>query len=95
MYHQVPPERELSSPISLQRLPSFRNFELPNMSFPNFASSKTLNKAYRGSDDMERQELKKVDEESLKWEQQYNEEAEEDPNLVCITQTIIALRILY
>lgn len=83
MYHSVPPERETSSTLSIQRLPSFRNFELPNLNFQRLASSRTLNRVYKESDDMERQELKSSDEEGLKWEQDYNAAAAEDPNLVC------------
>lgn len=91
MYHHTPNERESSNPVSIQRLPSFRNFELPRLSFPRFASSKTLNNAYRGElkdGDLERQELQPLSphqEEGLKWEQEYNQEAEEDPNLVRTT----------
>jgi hypothetical protein len=82
MYQTLPPERVPSSPISIQRLPSFRNFELPTLSFSRFASSRTLSNAYKAGDELERQALNNVDEGTLKWETEYNANAEEDPNLV-------------
>jgi 2'-5' RNA ligase len=88
MYHHILPHREPSSPISIQRLPSFRNFELPRLTFPNFASSRTLHRAYESSErdlDAEKQELEPLTphiETALKWETEYNDAAAEDPNLV-------------
>jgi len=78
----LPIARHPSSPIAIQRLPSFRNFQLPDISLSKFASSRTLNNVYKTGDETERQTLNNVDEESLKWETEYNAEAEEDPNLV-------------
>lgn len=86
--HNTSDEHNSSSKVPVQRLPSFRNFEIPILSFPQFASSRTLNNAYRnanGEGDVERQEVQPLTrhrEEVLKWEQEYNQEAEEDPNLV-------------
>lgn len=84
---------EASSAAPSQRLPSFRNFELPTLSFSKFASSRTLNNAYKAGDDMERQGLRNVDEESLKWETGDNAEAEADPNLVSLLSVELGVEL--
>ena len=92
--HQRAGDEEVqpSSPTTVRRLPSFRNFELPTPSFTRFASSRTLRnglpgdgKRIEGDDDLERQELQPLTphREEVKWEQDYIQAADEDPNLVC------------
>ncbi|KAH8599979.1 polyamine transporter 1 [Bisporella sp. PMI_857] len=86
--------RDTSSTHSISRLPSFRQFELPPLSFTRFPSHRTLNPHYRMcvnekiTDDLERQEFQKLvtsyeeDGSASDPEQAQCQDSESDPNLV-------------
>ncbi|KAG4431181.1 hypothetical protein IFR05_013344, partial [Cadophora sp. M221] len=91
-------ERSSSSSHGIRRLPSFRNFEIPQLSFQrlpsNFGRTWSLNGSYRGAvreqrsdDDLERQEFNRLTEVNENDEPDIKPEPDEclengDPNLV-------------
>lgn len=92
MYHRVPEERESSRPVLVTRLPSFRTFDGPNPQDSHLEVGRTVDTEYKPhptdhpDSDLESQELELLNpavSDELKWEQEYNEGAQEDPNLVC------------
>lgn len=91
-------ERSSSSSHGIRRLPSFRNFEIPQLQFQrfpsNFGRTWSLTGSYRGmvreqrsDDDLERQECERLTEVNEHDEPDIKPEPDEtvDPNLVRYT----------